>query len=612
MLVLLPLSIQKTFLHKILTMLVFVFTLFSLVPAYASPETALDDYINAPDPSYNFTLAGPPVPGVGYKLYVIYMASQQWRSPTEVDRTQWTHWMAMVVPDVITTDTGMLIIAGGSNSGTPDIDADEIAAAAQIAVSSHSIVSVLGQVPNQPLYFADEPFAHSEDELVAYTFDKALDTGDWQWPAYLPMTKAAVRAMDTIQSVAAYVSPQPVAQFVVTGFSKRGGITWFTGIVDPRVRAIAPGVFDILNMDEQVDHHFSAYGFYSDALHDFVNYNILRRVRTPEGQSLMQVVDPIAYRERLTMPKFILNSSGDQFFTSDSARFYFDNLEGENLIRYVANTGHTLETIPGNIEDALTSLVSWYLGILYDFPRPQISWTHDGGNLIVQTTLPPLAVRFWSANNPTARDFRLDTIGRSWNYVFLPPAGPGSYSAPVPVPSEGWTAYFVDLIYQGAGGLPQTYSTSIYISPDTLPFAVTDPLGSPYDADFWAKQFRIALGAHGKAIIPADTLAGYFPVPLFDEYINSIEAAAAIFSAQQGDAAVRARRDCLALRLNVRNGQLGWYTSLQVDDEEGDDNDTSARKLWQHYTVAHDAFLAGDPKRAGAICDDLNESGQDQ
>jgi PhoPQ-activated pathogenicity-related protein len=585
--------------------LVSFFIALVLSPALAgSPDSALEDYVTKPDPNFNYTLFAPPQMGDGYTLYIFYMSSQQWRSEGEVDRWIWTHWLAMIVPTETTTDTAMLIVAGGNNYDPPDPGATEVAIGAEIAKSSGSIVSVIGQIPNQPLVFPDEPYAHSEDELVAYSFDKALDTGDWEWPVYLPMTKASVRAMDTIQVVTTNpaVAPVPVSEFVVTGFSKRGAITWLTAVVDPRVRAIASGVFDILNMDEQVEHHFSAYGFYSDALDDFVNYNILRRVRTPEGQALMKVVDPISYKERLTMPKFILNSSGDPFYTSDSARFYFNELEGEKLIRYVANTGHELETEPDNITDAITSLVSWYLNVIYNVPRPQISWQHVNDQLVVQTDRPAYA-RFWQAHNPTARDFRLETIGRSWVPTPLSLTPQLSYAVPVPVPSEGWTAYFVDLIFPSLipGVPPQTYSTSIYINPDTLPFEVTDPLLDPKGVGFWKRQVAVAQGAKGNAKVPANILASYFPIPLFDQHVTSIEEAAVILAAKPDDKQVQARQQCLATRLNVRDSQLGWYTSLTLNDGE-------SKKLWEYYAEAHEAYLAGNPRAAKSICAAANGS----
>ena len=56
------------------------------------------------------------------------------------------------------------------------------------------------------------------------------------------MTKAAVRAMDTIT---AFCKSQPAAsvaveKFVVSGGSKRGWTTWTTAAVDHRVVAIVP------------------------------------------------------------------------------------------------------------------------------------------------------------------------------------------------------------------------------------------------------------------------------------------------------------------------------------------------------------------------------------
>jgi PhoPQ-activated pathogenicity-related protein len=585
---------------KIATVLTIATIFISSSVAFASQQTALDEYVNAYDPSYNYTLWGPPIPGNGYQLYVILMYSQKWRTLEEVDRNLWTHWMAMVVPDIVSTDTGMLIVGGGKNTPIPDIDGSEVAAAVQFAVSTQSVVSIIGQIPNQPLFFYDEPFAHSEDELVAYTYDKALDTLDWTWPAYLPMTKASVRAMDTIQTLSLLFSPQPVNQFVVAGFSKRGATSWLTAAVDQRVRAIAPGVFDILNMEEQVEHHFAAYGFYSEALEDYENYNILRRVRTPEGQSLMEIVDPYRYRDRLVMPKFLLNSSGDEFFLPDSARFYLDDLLGEKTIRYVANTGHGLETAPGDVEDALTSLLAWYSSILYDVPRPKIAWTQNNGQLLVQTDQPHFIARFWQAHNPAARDFRLETIGRTWQFVPLIPTSPGMYTVPVPATSEGWTAYYVDIIFPGVSNIPQTYSTPIFVTPNTLPFEASDPLVDPRGLGFWKHQVKAAITGNGRAQIPANVLMSYFPLPLFDQSIANLEQAFAIFEPDASDIQTRALQHCLALRLNVRDEQLGWYTSLSLDGE-------NTMPLWRYYTDAHRSFMNGEPIEAKDICEAINE-----
>ena len=95
-------------------------------------------------------------------------------------------------------------------------------------------------VPNQPLVFEKDGVARDEDDLVAYTWEKFLESGDERWPARLPMTKAAVRAMDAVSAFAA--SPAggnaTVSSFVVSGASKRGWTTWTTAAVDRRVVAV--------------------------------------------------------------------------------------------------------------------------------------------------------------------------------------------------------------------------------------------------------------------------------------------------------------------------------------------------------------------------------------
>jgi hypothetical protein len=77
-------------------------------------------------------------------------------------------------------------------------------------------VAVVGQVPFQPL------FDRREDELIAYTFEQYLQTGDAEWPLLLPMVKSTVRAMDASSDVARREWHIPLPTFTVLGGSKRG------------------------------------------------------------------------------------------------------------------------------------------------------------------------------------------------------------------------------------------------------------------------------------------------------------------------------------------------------------------------------------------------------
>jgi PhoPQ-activated pathogenicity-related protein len=202
---------------------------------------------------------------------------------------------------------------------------------ASLAVATGSVLSELRTVPNEPLTFAGETRKRSEDAIIAYSWDKYLKTGDETWPLRLPMTKAAVRAMDTITAFCG--SPEgggiAVDKFVVGGASKRGWTTWTTAAVDKRVVAIVPVVIDLLNIEPSFDHHYRAYGFWAPAVHDFAETGIMRWAGTPQFEALMKIEDPYAYRDRFTMPKFIVNSTGDQSFLPDSSQFYVDGLPGE-------------------------------------------------------------------------------------------------------------------------------------------------------------------------------------------------------------------------------------------------------------------------------------------
>jgi PhoPQ-activated pathogenicity-related protein len=98
------------------------------------------------------------------------MQSQAWNPGGEVlNRTIWEHGIALLVPRFIATDnTGLLLIAGGSNDDEL-IGDSEVEVAERVALLTSSVVAVLFQEPNQPLQFRDEPFDHKEDKLVAYS-----------------------------------------------------------------------------------------------------------------------------------------------------------------------------------------------------------------------------------------------------------------------------------------------------------------------------------------------------------------------------------------------------------------------------------------------------------
>jgi len=428
-------------------------------------QTALDEYVARPDSTYRYELVRTvhSDDGAGY---VLNMVSQTWRSPDEVDRTEWQHWVLIAVPRVVRHDTALLIIDGGRNGGDPPSGIDGGTAA--LAVRTGSVVAHVKIIPNQPLRFTGEDRDRYEDDTIAYTWDRFLRTGDADWPLQLPMVKSAVRAMDTVQDfVRKLTGNVNVEGFVVTGASKRGWTTWLTAAVDRRVVAIAPIVIDMLNTQPSFQHHRAVYGFYAPAVRPYEEMGIFARIETPEAEKLMAIVDPFSYRERLAMPKFILVSAGDQFFLPDSWRFYYRDLLGPKRLRYVPNCGHGLKDT-----DALETLQMFYQSVIEGWPLPEYEFDSPRpGTIRVTCTQRPSQVRLWQATNPQARDFRVDTFGKEWASTPLGPESDGSYIGRVDRPEKGFTAFFVELTFPSPGPDPYTFTTGVYIIPDIEPFA---------------------------------------------------------------------------------------------------------------------------------------------
>ena len=87
---------------------------------------------------------------------------------------------------------------------------------------------------------------------------------------------------------------------------------------------------------------------------------------TPQFAALMAIEDPWSYRDRLTLPKYLINSAGDQFFLPDSAQFYREGLKGETLFRYVPNSDHSLDET-----DAFDSLGAFYTSVVNRHAAPE-------------------------------------------------------------------------------------------------------------------------------------------------------------------------------------------------------------------------------------------------
>ncbi|MCP4641016.1 MAG: PhoPQ-activated pathogenicity [bacterium] len=426
-----------------------------VVLASTAAAGPLEEYVRAPDPSFGYVLHSA-IEGDGYTAFVLRLTSQTWRG-ADAKPAVWEHWLTVIKPDEVASKGSLLYIGGGKHTDEAPMEAP--ARFATIAKQTKSVVSVLQNVPNQPLVFTGEEEGRTEDEIIAYTFAKYVETDDSTWPVLVAMVKSAVRAMDAVQAfcVRDLTPPVVVNEFVVTGVSKRGWTTWLTAAVDARVVAIAPQVIDVLNMAPQMRYQRECYGDYSEEVNDYKEMNLMDLVESPEGADLRKIVDPYSYIEDLTLPKLVLLGSGDEYWTVDAAKLYFPELKGPKFIRYEPNADHGQFDNEGPVR----ALTAFYAHILADREMPRFSWTiKKNGEFEILTESAPVTVRAWSAVADT-KDFRRMTIGDAWKSQIVAPRKPGVYRGRVRAPESGYGAYFFELEYACDLGFNYSLTTAM-------------------------------------------------------------------------------------------------------------------------------------------------------
>ena len=322
-----------------------------LVVALCRPVAAdVLSYVRQPDDAYRWQV-GAKVLGGAVNLDLV---SQRWQG------SEWKHTITVFRPQRVTQpDVAMLLITGGSYKLDSQMMLLPIAAQ-RLGLT----VAVLWDIPNQPLWNL------REDGLISYTFDKLLETKDESWPLLFPMTKSAVRAMDALQAYSEQAWGTKLTRFITTGASKRGWTTWFTGVVDPRVVAIMPMVYDNLNLAAQMPHQLELWGHYSPQIEDYTRRGLQAKLTTPDGQRLAAMVDPYTYRARLTMPKLSICGTNDAYWTIDSMNLYRDQLPGERFQTFVPNSGHGLQ----DYSRVINTIVGFVRQVADGTPRPEFRW----------------------------------------------------------------------------------------------------------------------------------------------------------------------------------------------------------------------------------------------
>ena len=403
----------------------------------AAGEGVLARYVAERDPAFGWERHAARRFDGGGGLWTLALRSQRWNGRV------WRHWVGVIRPARLShPDAALLLVKGGDESAEPpSAESREAAALRRVAAEAGTWAVVVDRVPNQPLF--DGLY---EDDLIAHTFRRFLDgETDARGVALLPMVKSAAAAMDAAAALAAAEHGAPIERFTLTGASKRGWTSWLAAAVDQRVRAVAPIVFDMVNMRAQLESQRRAYGRLSGKLEPYKKRGIPRSLDTEAGERLRRIVDPFAYRDRLEQPKLAVLGTNDPYWSLDAANRYAPEMPGPMHRYYQANAGHEIRP------RGAAAIARFHQTVTAGAQFPEISTSHPDGD--------PQRLRVrWSAERVTPILWRADAPSRDlrdarWRAERLSAATP-PHTVRVEVPASGFRAYYVELRFDLGSPVP--------------------------------------------------------------------------------------------------------------------------------------------------------------
>lgn len=413
------------------------------VLAAAGPGRAdLLDYVKKPEPAYAWKLKGKHDLPAG-TVYDLQLVSQAWQGIT------WEHQLQVYQPKGVKPASTLLLWnqGGRASVGSMGFGLD-------LARKMNAPCAFLYGIPNQPLLGGKK-----EDALIAETFVRFLDSKDENWPLLFPMAKSVTRAMDAVQALADREGWAKIDRFLITGASKRGWTAWLTAAADARVVGIAPMVFDNLNFFAQMPHQIEVWGGYSEQIGDYTEQNLQEKMNTERGFHLTRVIDPYTYRDRLGLPKLIINGSNDRYWATDALNLYWDALLPPKWVLYVPNYGHSLEDYT-RVFHACTAFTR---AVAAGRALPHLEWSFapsaDSLRLTVTADTEAKEARIWVARAAT-KDFRASR----WEAVPMrresaPEGHAAALVGEVETPASGYLAAFGEVAFTQEEGRPFTLST---------------------------------------------------------------------------------------------------------------------------------------------------------
>jgi PhoPQ-activated pathogenicity-related protein len=250
---------------------------------------------------------------------------------------------------------------------------------------------------------------------------------------------------------------------------------------------MAPTVLDLLNMQDNLEHHNRALGGWSWAFSPYWVEDVSKYLYHPRVADLARIADPIEYNERLTMPKLLIAAVGDEFFPPDGTHYFWDTLTPPKYFRTYENDAHSLSS---HWDQRDQNIQAFFLATYRGLTLPQVTYfrsenaTH--GITTLQTSPSVLTIGGWygdttnetceeKRNDTCRRDFRIQALrgetGIMWYPVEVTLIGIDRYQLVMKKREDfGYRGFFIEMSFQGPDSYTHHFTTDVNIIPDTFPY----------------------------------------------------------------------------------------------------------------------------------------------
>lgn len=102
--------------------------------------------------------------------------------------------------------------------------------------------------------------------------------------------------------------------------------------------------------------------------------NITMRFGDPNIRLLQQMEDPYFYRDRLTMPKFVVSAAMDEFMQPDDTQYWWAQMPGPKYFMLAPNTEHEM---PTGLAEIVPAVSAFTIANNLGQELPKFDWTMD-------------------------------------------------------------------------------------------------------------------------------------------------------------------------------------------------------------------------------------------